>query len=67
MSADAAVGNAAEAERTVATLNEAMDRLSDVLAQETELLRNGRVRNAAALEMRKQSLASAYSAAAARV
>jgi flagellar biosynthesis/type III secretory pathway chaperone len=67
MSADAQVGNAAEAERAVATLNDAIDRLTEVLAQETELLRKGRVRDAAALEAQKQSFAACYSAAAARV
>lgn len=67
MNTDAPVGNAAEAERAIATLHEAMERLAEVLAQETELLRKGRVRQAAALEAQKQSFANAYSAAAARV
>ena len=67
MSADAPIGNVAEAERAIATLHETMDRLGEVLAQETELLRKGRVREATALETQKQSLASAYSAAAGRV
>jgi flagellar biosynthesis/type III secretory pathway chaperone len=67
MSAAAPIGNAAEAERAIAALHDAMDQLAEILAQETELLRKGHVRNAAALESRKQSLASAYSAAAARV
>ena len=67
MSAEATVGTAAEAERAIGALHDAMDRLADVLAQETELLRKGRVRDAVALETQKQSLSAAYSAAAGRV
>jgi hypothetical protein len=41
MSAERAIGNAAEAERAVTALHAAMDELAEVLAQETELLRKG--------------------------
>jgi hypothetical protein len=67
MSAHAPVGNVEEAERAIATLHDAMGRLAEILAQETALLRKGRVREATALEAQKQSSAAAYSAAAARV
>jgi hypothetical protein len=67
VSAEAPVGTAAEAERAVALLHDAMDRLADVLARETDLLRKGRVREAGALETEKQTLADAYSVAASRV
>jgi hypothetical protein len=67
MSADWPIATAAEAERAIATVDAALDRLAETLAAETEYLRQGRVREAVALEQRKQECAQAYAAAAARV
>lgn len=61
------IATAAEAEQTLAALDEIMQRLSETLTQETELLRKGRLRDATALEGTKQQLATAYAAAAAQV
>jgi len=61
------IGSAAEAERAIADLHAIMDKLAEALRSETAHLRNGRVREAMALESAKQELARAYAAAAARI
>jgi hypothetical protein len=63
----APIANAADAEAAIAALQLAMDRLQAVLTQETELLRSGHVRDAIALEAKKQAAATDYTASAARV
>jgi hypothetical protein len=63
----APIASAAEAERALADLNGIMDKLADTLRSETARLREGRTREAMALEDVKQELARAYAAAAARI
>jgi hypothetical protein len=63
----ASLANAADAEAAVAALQMAMDCLQAVLTQETELVRTGHVRDATALEAKKQAAAADYTAAATRV
>ena len=63
----APIGSPAEAEREIAGLHAVMDRLAEALRTETAHLRQGRLREAVALEASKQELARAYGIAAARI
>jgi len=61
------IASAAEAERAIADLNAIMGKLAETLSSETTHLREGRVREAMALEGAKQELGRAYAAAAAPI
>jgi hypothetical protein len=63
----APVSNTAEAENLVRHLLAAMDALVATVEQETELVRAGKLRQAATLENTKAELARAYAADSARV
>jgi hypothetical protein len=65
--AQAPIATPAEAEREIAALQALMDRLAETLRAETAHLREGRVREAIALETAKQELGRAYATAAARI
>jgi hypothetical protein len=60
------VSTAAEAEHLVSHLMDVMDSLRQVVQEETDLLRAGRVDTAARLEKSKSDLARVYAAAVAR-
>jgi hypothetical protein len=63
----AAITTAAEAEKLIAHFLEVMDKLVDVLRQETDLVRGGRLAQAAALAQPKADLTRLYIAAALRL
>jgi len=65
--AKAPIGNAAEAERVIDSLNTIMDRLIETVEAETAHIRKGRLRDALALETQKQELAVRYAAESGRV
>ena len=67
MPADRSIGTAAEAERASANLNTIMDRLIETVEEETARMREGRLRDALALETQKQELAQRYAAESAQL
>jgi hypothetical protein len=67
MPADQSIGTAAEAERAIANLNTIMDRLIETVEEETARMREGRLRDALALETQKQELAQRYAAESAQL
>ena len=67
MTSPAPIATAAEAEKLIAHFLEVMDNLVGVLRQETDLVRGGRLAQAAALAQPKADLTSLYIAAALRL
>jgi hypothetical protein len=67
MTSPAPIATAAEAEKVIAHFLEVMDKLVGVLRQETDLVRGGRLAQAAALAQPKADLTSLYIAAALRL
>ena len=67
MMSPAPIATAAEAEKLIAHFLEVMDKLVGVLRQETDLVRGGRLAQAAALAQPKADLTSLYIAAALRL
>lgn len=65
--AQAPIASVAEAERAIEALRAVIDRLAQILNEETAHLREGRMRDALALEPAKRELGQAYAAAAARI
>jgi len=61
------IASAGEAEQVIATLGRTMDSLLATIAQETEKVRAGHLREAAALEPKKAELARHYAADAERI
>jgi hypothetical protein len=61
------IASAGEAEHAIANLNKIMDRLIDIVEEETARLRAGRLRDADELDEAKVELARAYAAESERV
>src|SRR5215470_4815766 len=61
------VATPTEAQEAVGSLGDIMDALLEVVAEETKLLRAGRLRDAAKLEPTKSHLAKLYASGAARL
>jgi hypothetical protein len=61
------VTTASEAEQALRALEQAMDRLGEIVEQETACARKGRLRDTLAFAERKAELAREYASAAARV
>jgi flagellar biosynthesis/type III secretory pathway chaperone len=59
---DVAIGNVGEAELVIANLNETMDRLAQVVAEETRRVRAGELRASSELDETKAELARRYAA-----
>jgi len=61
------IANVADAERAIAALNAIIDRLEETLAEETERMRAGRLRDALALASTKHELAGRFTVESERV